>query len=234
MSYFSETYLADFRPRILDFISNHDSSDNVSDVALEHANRAQKNLWMKKPWDDLAVEVDVILVSNSYALPSDFGRVIWLYANLDGTGAAGYLVWNSLDYDGYKIRDVFTKASVHSLTLSFNYDQTDSIKMIYQKVLPDFTGSGNEYLFFPANIMLLEAEKINLREKGDLKELAAANSAFDFEFKEFANSRQWVNQNPTGGFRDGQGNKIVMQSYSLNGETSRNNTNRLDAKTLYW
>jgi len=233
MSYFRETYDANLRPQLLDYISNWTSGQNVPDVALDFANRAQKNLWTKKPWDDLAVDVEVVLTNNSYALPSDFGRVIWVYADLDGTGAAGHMVWNSMDYGGYEIRDVFTKAAGHVLTMSFKYEQTESIVMIYQKLLDDLTGEGDEYLFFPANIMLLECQKIALREKGDLKELSAADGAFAVEFKEFCNARQWVNHDPRGSFRDSFGNKIVMRSYSLDGSTSHGGARQYDRKALF-
>jgi hypothetical protein len=217
MSYFSETYLDDLRPQLVDFISNNSISQNVADVPLSCVNRAQKNLWMKKPWNDLAVDVEVVLTNNSYALPVGFGRVIWMYADLDGSGAAGRMVWMSMDWDGYKIRDSFAKATGHSLLLSFSYDQSSAIYMIYQKLLDDFTGSGDEYLFFPANLMLLECQKILLREKGDLKEEVAAEKAFNTEFSEFCNARQWVNSDPRASFRDSHGDLIVMQRYSLDG-----------------
>jgi hypothetical protein len=232
MSYFVETYLNDVYPKLGDFITNARTGQNVSDVRLEYANRALKNLWMKKPWTDCAVDYDLVLTNNACALPSDFGRVIWMYADLDGTGAAGYMLWDSMDYGGYKIRNAFAKATGHSLALTFNYAQDSSITMIYQKLLEKLTGVSDEYLFFPASIMLLECQKIALREKGDLKELVAAEAAFNTEFKEFVNARQWVNQDPRGGFNDSQGNPIIMQSYSLDGRVSGTHRSRLEDKTL--
>lgn len=231
MSYFVETYLNDVRPKLADFITNARTGQNVQDVQLEYTNRAIKNLWMKKPWTDCAVDYDLVLTNNSCALPSDFGRVIWMYANLEGTGAAGYMLWDSMDYGGYKIRNSFVKATGHSLILTFNYVQEGEITMIYQRLLEKLIGEDDEYLFFPASIILLECQKIALREKGDLKEYGAADAAFNVEFKEFVNSRQWVNQDPRGGFNDSYGSPIIMQRYSLDGKTSRN-PSRFEDKTL--
>jgi hypothetical protein len=232
MSYFVETYLNDVYPKLGDFITNARTGQNVADVRLEYTNRALKNLWMKKPWTDCTADYDLVLTNNSCVLPSNFGRVIWMYANLEGTGAAGYMLWNSMDYDGYKIRNAFTKALGHSLTLTFNYVQNSGITMIYQKLLEKLTGEGDEYLFFPASIILLECQKIALREKGDLKELAAAEEAFNVEFKVFVNARQWVNQGPKSGFNDSYGNPIIMQKYSLDGRVS-NNHSMVEDKTLF-
>jgi hypothetical protein len=231
MSYFVETYLNDVAPKLGDFITNARTGQNVTNVRLEYTNRAIKNLWMKKPWTDCAVDYALVLTNNSCALPSDFGRVIWMYANLEGTSAAGYMLWDSMEYEGYKIRNAFTKATGHSLTMTFNYTQDSGTTMIYQKMLEKLTGEGNEYLFFPASIILLECQKIALREKGSLKELDAAEAAFNTEFKVFVNARQWVNQAPSGGFNDSYGNPIVMQSYSLDGRVSGSHS-RIEDKTL--
>jgi hypothetical protein len=90
--------------------------------------------------------------------------------------------------------------------------------MVYQRLLEDFAGTGDEYLFFPLNLMALECQKINLREKGNLKELVAANAAFDDEFKVYCNAHQWVNYDPSSVLRDRAGLRIFVETYQLNGE----------------
>jgi hypothetical protein len=102
--------------------------------------------------------------------------------------------------------------------MTFNYAQITSPKMVYQRLLDDFTGTDDEYLFFPLNIMALECQKINLREKGNLKELAGVVLAFEDEFKTYCNAHQWVNYDPSSVLRDRAGNRIFVETYQLDGE----------------
>lgn len=216
--YFNDTYKDNLRPVLLDYITNTTRGQNVADIALSLVNRAQHNLWAKKPWCDLATDVSVILSANSYSFPADFGRIISIWGDLSGTGVPEYWYYEADIYErGYKLRDSFTKAAGHAWTITFHSAQSAAVNMIYQRLLDDFTGEGDEILFFPTNLMLLECQKIALREKGDLKELGATLTAFEEEFKDYCNAHQWVNYDPTPRLNDRNGNRIAVEQYTLDG-----------------
>lgn len=218
MGYLSDKY-SDLTPLLKDYVTNTTRGQNVTDIFLSLVNRAQNNLWAKKPWCDLATDVDIVLVGGSYTLPAAFGRIISLWADLAGSGVADYWFYEGNDTaKGYKLRDLFTKAAGHSKVMTFNFAQATSPKMVYQRLLEDFSGTDEEYLFFPLNLMALECQKINLREKGNLKELVAANATFDDEFKVYCNAHQWVNYDPSSVMRDRSGMRIFVETYQLNGE----------------
>jgi hypothetical protein len=221
MGYFTDTYET-LKNNLLDYITNISRGQNVADIPLSLANRAQNNLWSKKPWCDLSTDVDVVLSGGSYSFPANFGRIISLWADLSGTGIPEYWYYEGNDSTrGYKLRDAFTKASGHAWTITFNYAQSSGVKMIYQRLLEDLSDDA-DLLFFPLNLMLLECQKIYLREKGDLKELAAIEIAFEIEFKDFCNAHQWINYDPSPVLRDRNANRVFVEAYSLDGSNISN------------
>ncbi len=218
MSYFKDTYLNNIRPMLADYVTDTQIGQNTPDVYLSLANRAQQNLWAKKPWTDLATDVIVSLVNGSYTFPVDYGRIISIYASLSGNGTADYWYYEGdNEANGYKMRDAFTKALGHAWTITFNYAQANNPLMIYQRILDDFTGVGDEITFFPSNLLLLECQKIALREKGDLKELQAAELAFAEVFKDYCNCHQWINFDTSAVLRDRNQNRMFIEQYSLEG-----------------
>jgi hypothetical protein len=226
MGYFKETYKADLEPILKDWITNISRGQNVQDVPLSLVNRAMKNIWQKKPWCDFATDVSVDLSSGSYTFPADFGRIISIWGDLSGTGVPSYWFYEAESAErGYKLRDSFTKAAGHEWIITFYYPQT-SVNMIYQRVLEDLDGTGTEYLAFPANLILLECQKINSREKGNINELNAYSATFDIEFKEFCNAHQWVNYDPTPSFNDRNGVPVSVETYTLDGSINGRYSNR--------
>jgi len=222
VGYFSDTYANDLRLPLLDWLSQSTKGQNVADLVLSLANRAQRNLWAKKPWSDLATDVSVVVDSTaSYVFPADFGRIIQIWGNLDGTGVPSYWYYEGFNLEsGYKLRDLWTKATGHSWKITFNYAQPTSVAMVYQRLLEDFVGTGTEYLFFPANLLLLECQKIKTREKGLGDEWKMANAAFEDEYKDFCNAHQWVNQDSRARINDANGAQVFMENYSCDGSMS--------------
>ncbi len=217
MGYFTDKY-ADLRAPLADYMDNIDRGVNVTDYYLLTANRAQKNLWAKRPWCDLATDVSLTLVSNAYTLPADFGRIVKMYADLDGTGASWYPIMEGMNYwRGYKMRDTFVKASGHAWVITFNYAQSAQVKMVYQKLLDEFTGVGDEYLFFPLDLMFLECQRIYLCEKKDWKGVEAIKSELGEQFKDYCNCHQWVNFDDLATFNDREGLPVGLDDYSLDG-----------------
>lgn len=222
MPYFGDTYLTDIRPVLQDWLTNSGTGKNVTNLPLTLTNRAQKNLWAKKPWSNLVVRVAMTLTSGAYTLPADFGRIIDVWADLNGQGTPTYWFYDGDSYEhGFRIDAGFTKAAGYARVLTFNYLQQSNVYIRYQKILSDFTGSGTEYSYFPANLILLEAQKINTLEKGSLKEWQAVSMMFDELFKEFCNATQWVVADATPRINDRFGNEIITESYSLGGDGSR-------------
>jgi len=221
--YYKDTYMDHLRPVLLDYITNSQRGQSVADKPLSLANRALHNLWAKKPWCDLATDVTLDLSTGSYTFPADFGRIVSMWADLDGSGVQSYWYYEGGDYArGYRLRNPFTKAAGHSWAITFFSAQSSAVKMVYQRILEDLTGDGTEYLFFPANLMILECQKIILREKGNVKELQPILGAFEEEFKDYCNAHQWVNYDPTPRINDRNGIEVVAEQYSLDGSMSRN------------
>jgi len=222
MSYFTDTYGTDIKLPLLDWLTNSGTSKNVTDLPLSLANRAQKNLWAKKPWSNLAVRVALSLTSGTYTLPAGFGRIIDMWADLVGQGTPSYWFYDGDNYEnGYRLDAGFTKAGGYVRTLTFHYAQQQSAYMRYQKLLDDFVGTGTEYSYFPANLVILEAQKINTLEKGNVKEFQAISAMFEEVFKDFCNATQWINYDPNPKLNDRYGNEVSLESYSLSGEGTR-------------
>ena len=227
MAYFSSTYLDDIKPILLDWLTNSGSSKNVADLPLSLANRAQKNLWSKKPWSGLVTRISLSLTSGYTFLPVDFGRIVDIYADLDGNGVGDYWLFDGDSYDrGYYIESLFSKEGGYVNKITFNYSQPASPQLRYQKMLDDFTGGAtDEYSFFPAELILLEAQRINTLGKGNIKEWNALSNAFAEQYKDFCNTAQWVNQDNMPRVNDINGYQIQTETYSLGGnDVSRWNT----------
>lgn len=222
MGYFNGTYGTDIRLPLLDWLTNSGASKNVSDLVLTLSNRAQQNLWAKKPWSNLAVRVALSLSSGVYTLPANFGRIIDIWADLSGQGIPSYWFYDGDNYEGgYRLDAGFTKAGGYARTITFHYGQQSSAYMRYQKLLDDFTGEGTEYSYFPPNLVLLEAQKISTMEKGNVKEWQALSAMFEEVFKDFCNATQWINYDPNPKLNDRNGNEVQLESYSLNGSSSK-------------
>lgn len=223
MSYHKTEYIQDIRNPLLDWLRVSGTGKNVTDKALSLANRAQWNLWAKKPWTNLTSKLEITLVDGEYTFPDNFGRLVEMFADLTGTGTRDYWFYEGCDYGhGYELNDSFTNKSGHSWVITFNYEQQNSVYMRYQRSLEKFTTSDDtQYSFFPANLVILEAQKIRTREKGNEKQYRLAKDGFDEEFKDFSSATQWINYDATPRINDRYGNEIFGSSYSLNGGGSR-------------
>lgn len=224
MSLFKSTYRGDIKPLLSDWITNSATGRNVASLPLLYSNRAQDSLWIKKPWSNLVVRSEITLTDGSFTLPSDFGRLIDMYANLTGQGVPDYWFYDGDNYEnGYRIDAGFDKVSGYNRSLTFHYPQPANVYMRYQKILEDFTDTGDnaEYSFFPANLILLEAQKMNSQDKGNDKEYKVFKDSFSVMFKDFCNATQWVNYDPGPYLKDRYGHEVITDNYSLSGENSQ-------------
>lgn len=221
-SVYMDTYYTDIRKVLLDSLSNSNLGKNVSDVALSLTNRAQKSLWSKKPWSNMMVRVALSLTDGSYTFPADFGRIIDIWADFEGKGVPSYWFYESDNYEGgYRLDAGFTKEGGYARVITFHYAQQQSAYMRYQKQLEDFTGASDstEYSYFPANLIILEAQRTYSLEKRAHKDYQFFTELFNEQFDDFCNSNQWVNRDSRPKLNDRLGTEIVTENYSLSGNS---------------
>jgi hypothetical protein len=222
MSIFTTTYADDIRPALSDWTINSRSGKAVTDLHLLLANRAQNDLWMKKPWSNLSKSVDITLNNSSqYTIPADVGRIIDVGDYVSGVPHSWYYEGDDETY-GYTIDAGFTKSAGFARVMTFNFNVGSTLKMRYVKVLEDFTGVGTEYSYFPANLIIAYAQMINSNSKGNDKEYQLIKMQFEDIYRDFLNSTQYINANTGPALNDRAGNKVVSQGFSLGGDSQRN------------
>lgn len=218
----SETYSEDIAPPLKDWLNNRVSGINVSDVCLSLVNRAQKNIWHLREWQRLYKDATLTITNNAASLPADFGREIYIGSDLSGSGKEDYIFKREGEIGiGYKITGSFSKSSGQTLTITFYepYETGTSIKLRYVPYLEDFTGSGTEYSYFPANLIILQAQVIRTMEKGDSAELPTLLNLFDRALIDYSNLVQNNNSyHLLSDVRDRWGYPIQSQRYTLDGQ----------------
>jgi hypothetical protein len=192
------------------------------------ANRAVKNLWELKPWTKLTKQIQLTLTNNSTPLPADLGRVVEMYGAFDSTGVPSYWYYEQDDESGYRIDWNWSKSAGAAPVMTFYYEQPTAIYMRYQHVLEDFTdvieqenGDGAQYSFFPANLVILEAERINCLEKHRIREWQMIEKAHADAVRNYSNANQWVNYGAMAQINDRMGNKVLTQNFTLAGSRGR-------------
>jgi len=235
VSYFKSTYADDIQPILSDWTINSRSGKSVSDLQLSLANRATQNLWNKKAWSNLVLLVSLSLDSNgAYAIDtnlSDFGRIVDIADYSDNVPTQWYEEGNDETF-GYKMTNAFTKAAGQSRVMTFNNPSVISLKMRYVQTLEKFTGSGTEYSYFPANLVILEAQKINTSSKGNPKQHQLFVQEYNDAYNDYKNTTQWVNANTRPVMRDHYGSKVTPQTFSLAGGNPGRRNNTDSNKTL--
>ena len=171
----SVTY-TELKNRLSDFLQISDGG-NVDNIGLDLLNRAQQALWAHCEWEWLrkSATLSVDTVTFLATLPADFGRLICVGWDTTGDGIfEGY-------FDGVggddptrfcELRDTFDKSTGHSMDLYFGRVPTWTPVVKYIALLDDFAevDSQNqpivEYSFFPADLILRQAQVIHLEEHG--------------------------------------------------------------------
>ena len=219
MSYYNETY-ANIENRLNDWLQV--SGGSVSNLALDLLNRAQDSLWEFDNWQQLVKEQDLTLTDNACSLPADFGKVIAVGHDSDGDGKMDFWYFQDSPHadTGYKIRDTFTKAAGHSWTITFFTSPSNTVTLIYQVVLSDFEDSETaEYSFFPADLLLLEAQYIHLVDSGqvDANEHKALVSRRWEKLTDYWQAHQYRNVDMRMVQLDTHGDPIATEQYSMDG-----------------
>lgn len=221
---YAETYATDILLPLKDWLGNNITGQNVTNIPLSLANRAQKNIWMLREWQRLFKDTLLTLTNSATTLPADFGRVVSVGSDLAGTGKYDYHYMREGDYGtGYKITGTFDKATGTVLTMTFftPYDTGTGIYLRYIPIIPDFTGSGTEYTYFPANLIILQAQCIRTLEKGDVKEHQSLKIMFDEALTNYCNLVQNNNAfQALSNIVDRNGQTVGLETYRLDGSST--------------
>jgi hypothetical protein len=223
--YFTDTYLTNIKPVMTDWLTNSLSGNSVTDLVLDYTNRAQQSLWAEKPWTHLEKFISITPDSNNqYTLPTGadarVGKIVRIGEYLDNELQYEYKEGDNPTY-GYSIDWDFTKAAGYAGVITFNYVVGSNIKLTYIKALDIFTGTGTEYSYFPAILILLAAQRISALEKGNVGEFQGITASYDRELKKFENATQNVNADTRPILRDRAGNKVQTPHFSLGGTPER-------------
>ena len=220
----SDLYAA-IKNRFLDMMDSANPGGNVSDVALSHINSAQQRLTKKHFWQGLIKEYELAANADAQALPSDFDKVKWVGYDSDGDGYLEQLFFNQAIWRevGYKMRNSFAKATGDSWTIEFFASPSSAPTLIYQVKLDAFTGSGDEYSYFPLELIIAEAHLVYLQESGRLdNEYDRAKVNRDEILDDYKQSYQYNNSHLANPVVDFFGNPIIFDSYSMTGDISNN------------
>lgn len=221
MSIWGDTYDT-VKNRFTDWVLGESDSIGAGDedsLTLDTINRAQDELWRYRRWDDLIASSELTLDSNRDAsLPSDFGSVMRVYHDSDSDGRPDFDYYENSDHaTGYTIRSNFTKAAGHSWTMHFYRSPAHTPVLLYQKKIDDFVGTGTEYSFFPAELLLRKAQMLFNGDNGDEDvgiEKAYLTALRDYEQKHYQqNLNQKFVQN------DIRGVALNLESYALSGDS---------------
>lgn len=220
-NFYKETYTDDILPTLKDWLNNRVVGQNVADIPLSLTNRAQKNVWLLREWQRLFIDLALTVTNNNATLPDDFGREVQIGTDIASSGKVDLMYKREGEIGtGYKITGVFTKAAGTVLTITF-FDPLyteDTIYLRYIPILPNFTGSGTEYSYFPANLIILQSQIIDTREKGKIQENNVLVRSFEDELIKYCNLVQNNNvQHNAGDIYDRTGCQVYTSSYRLDG-----------------
>jgi len=218
VGYWNDTYTT-LKPRLTDWLRKT-GGGSVTDLELDLSNRALLWLWQYRDWDDLIQRLTVTLDSSlNMTLPAALGRIVNVYWDTDSDNVIeGKFNLNDVDEaKNYIITDTFTKAVGHSRVIHFpRANHTPVIK--YVATLEALTGSGTEYLFFPAELMLRTAQRLRIEEKGitgvDTKSILEAQER---ELNNYTDAN--YRRNVSGRFvlKDSNGDEVFTENLALDG-----------------
>src|SRR5574343_1580120 len=121
---------------------------------------------MYRAWDGLIAYSTLTLVGRAASMPAAFGgQLCRVYCDTNSDGKPDrYYFRDGPEANGYKLVNVFAKATGHAWTITFLSDPPISPVVVYPKVLDDFAGSGTEYSYFPPDLLVATAKTIHIKE----------------------------------------------------------------------
>ncbi|RPJ55959.1 MAG: hypothetical protein EHM12_11365 [Dehalococcoidia bacterium] len=201
-----------------EFIGGSNTGEYINDLALHYINRAQESLNVYRKWQGLTM-IQTLTLSGKTTTAIPDGLIINVFEDTDGDGFPDKYYWNksSNTSDGYFINNTFSKASGFTRTITFYSTPGSAPKMEYIKILEDFTGTGTEYSFFPANMLIAKAAMLYLEADGRIgtPEYVMHQNCLLNEIVDFCNATQAENIDIVNNIKDDFGNVTEVQGYNL-------------------
>lgn len=240
MAYKTETY-ATIRKRLLEFIPNDSAGDNVTDLPLDLINRARDELCLHRRWAGLRKTATLTLSGKTATLPSDCGEILSVFHDTDSDLLPEYRYYQSSakSDNGYKKVVTYDKDSGTTEAITFYSTPTHTPQIRYRAVLPDFTGTGTEYLFFPGELLLAKAKQLSMEDNGMTSdgEYDRVVKRVDELMKDFIHAHQNENIEPIMEILDSKGRRLDEESYDLGsgaeGNYSTDDDNDVDQGDYY-
>jgi hypothetical protein len=218
MPLYSETY-TDVANRFKRWIAKEcdNADDNITDVTLDYINQANQSLWNASYWDDFMVHSDLTVSSRAASLPSDFGKLYAIYHDQNGNDKPDWFYYKDGRYGrGYRLVTTNTKAAAATFSITFFRNPSYTPSIIYQKTLANFTGTGTEYIYWPALLLLREAQ---LLFKEDADDLDASYDKLEKrrnrELELFQMHHTFTNADMEIEIKDAMGNALDNENYDL-------------------
>lgn len=194
----------------------------VIDLELSLINRAQAYLARYRAWDDLKKRLTLSFDSDGKTVsnfPSDIQAITECGLDTDGDGRLDYLFFRDdvTPGRGYYLEPGFTKAAGHSWTMKFMDPPSGNPVLIYQMLLPDFTGEGTEYSFFPTELMIKTAQKLFIEDSGAHDEYGVIDKAFREQMRDYEQMHQYQNTAMKMVPLDNWYNEIEFDDHALDG-----------------
>jgi len=217
--FFNDLY-SDVANRFNGWLSTSSEGEFIADLALDYLNRSVQALLLEAPrgWDYLTDNRYPLTLSGlQTSLPVDCGVLLKVFCET-GTGKPYIYYWNEGGLvQGFRFISSFSRTGGFSgVKLEFFSNPTSSVYASYQKLPEAFTGSGIEYCPFPAELLLLMAQKIRCREKGMLDEWKVLSGDYEATLSQY----KAKHQNVVGGCEtkmvDAFGREVVIPAFGLN------------------
>lgn len=231
MSYRNDLY-EDIAKRFKGWLRTSNTGEFITDLALDYINRAQRSLNAYRPWKWLLQKrYALVLVDRSVALPSNLTRIVSAYDDSNGDGLPDNFYYeNSIrTSDGYYITESFSKATGKARTITFYNAPSNTVYLDYLTTLVDFAGAGDEYSFFPGELLLAKAQTLNLEDDGRIgtDEYKMIINRLQSELNDFTQA-QVENYDMRTEAKDDHGRSVAVESYSLSNGTDEGVSRRYD------
>lgn len=238
MAYWDASAL-DVYNRLGDWLQYNATDNNVENLPLDLIIRAENKLWEERDWLIFTKESDLTLSSKAATLPSDFGRMIYVYHDDDDDGIPDFYYYlNDLDSTRrYTISVTINRTTGLSKTITFANDPSSTPTIRYVADFDDLTTSNysTAKLIFPAELTLLTAQKIHILDRGlknerdkltiEEQERALIKFIGANEGRNIA-SRQYP--------RDAEGVEVILPKHTLDGYRSVAPSSRGRANDYRW
>lgn len=225
MAYPNQVY-SDAYKRLTDWLVESNTGGAVTNLARDLLNRAQEELRMYRPWEELSKHEPLTVNSDKSAyLPADCGEIIGIYHDSDNDGRPDWWYWNRSKRvdDGYYFTNDFSRLNGYQRAFHFYAAPSYTPIVWYVRTLEAFTGTGLdtddvEYSFFPLDLLLVTAQIIH-RSEEDLMDGSYAQLVIRKEklLADYEEAHQFINVDMRMNVTDYDGELVGMDEYSMIG-----------------